>query len=213
MGQKGNGGIKESVRDWTLTLPRELPLWGLESRWILEPSERNWRGQNSMDWEVPYIIENLLERRCLKWARMTHLDIWNTSYNQKKGRESNCQFDSWPLKVRNQPDFCVWRWHATYCWKALNKGYKFALNLTSIRDLHTKLWGPKVVGVTTMGILGLPLWNPGTKCHLGVGPVGRHKVYYKGEGGGFPQVRAVVNLVSQSLLVARFDTKSVPTMH
>jgi hypothetical protein len=64
-----------------------------------------------------------------------------------------------------------------------------------------------------MGILGLPLWNPGTKCHLGVGPVGRHKVYYKGEGGGFPQVRAVVNLVSQSLLVARFDTKSVPTMH
>jgi hypothetical protein len=29
--------------------------------------------------------------------------------------------------------------------------------------------------------------NPGTKCHLDVGLVERHKVYYKGEGGGFPK--------------------------
>ncbi len=27
----------------------------------------------------------------------------------------------------------------------------------------------------------------------------RHKVYYKGEGGGFPQVRAMVNLVNLNL--------------
>jgi len=31
------------------------------------------------------IIEKLLERRCLKWACIAHLDIWNTSYGQKKG--------------------------------------------------------------------------------------------------------------------------------
>ncbi len=41
----------------------------------------------------------------------------------------------------------------------------------------------------------------------------RHKIYYKGEGGGFPQVRAVVSLVSPSLPVARPSTKSAPTMH
>jgi hypothetical protein len=35
----------------------------------------------------------------------------------------------------------------------------------------------------------------GEKSHLDVGPVKRPKVYYKGEGGGFPQVRGVVNLV------------------
>jgi hypothetical protein len=29
-----------------------------------------------------------------------------------------------------------------------------------------------------------------TKCQLGANPMARHKVYYKGEGGGFPQVRA-----------------------
>jgi len=39
-----------------------------------------------------------------------------------------------------------------------------------------------------MKILGFPLGSPMTKCHLDVGLVERHKVYYKGEGGGFPQV-------------------------
>ncbi len=58
-----------------------------------------------------------------------------------------------------------------------------------------------------MGISGLPFGNPGTKWHLGVGPMVRQKVCYKGEGGGFPQVRAVVNLVSPCLPVARPCTK------
>ncbi len=64
-----------------------------------------------------------------------------------------------------------------------------------------------------MRISGLPLGSPGTKCHLDVGPVARHKVYYKGEGSGFPQIRAVVSLVSPSLLVARPSTKSASIMH
>jgi hypothetical protein len=66
-------GVQESVREWTSTLPNELPLWELESQWTFESLEGNCRGQNSLDWKFPYIIENLLERRCLKWARMTHL--------------------------------------------------------------------------------------------------------------------------------------------
>jgi len=36
---------------------------------------------------------------------------------------------------------------------------------------------------------------PGEKNNLDVGSVANHRVYYKGEGGGFPQVRAVVSLV------------------
>jgi len=35
----------------------------------------NFRGQNSMDLEVFYIIGKNLERRCPKWACITHLDI------------------------------------------------------------------------------------------------------------------------------------------
>jgi hypothetical protein len=55
--------------------------------------------------------------------------------------------------------------------------------------------------------------SPETKWHLGVGHVTMHKVYYKGEGGGFPQVQAVVSLVNRSLPMARLSTKSALTTH
>jgi len=151
-----------------------------------------------MVWGVPYIIGKLLELRCLKWARITHLDIWNTSYGQKKGRESNWQFESWPLKVVNRPNFLACRWCATYYWKDLNECYKFSLDLISIRGLHAKLWRLKIARVLTLAILGLPFGSPKTKSHLDVGHVERHTIYYKGEGGGFPQVRIVVNIVCPS---------------
>jgi hypothetical protein len=41
----------------------------------------------------------------------------------------------------------------------------------------------------------------------------KHIEYYKGEGGGFPQVQAVVNFVSPCLFVVCPCTKSVPIMH
>jgi len=145
-------------------------------------------GQNPLDWSVPYIIGKLLELRCLKWVHMTHLDTSNISYGQKKGRESNWQFDFWPLKVKNRPDFLTCKWYAAHLWKALDKGYNFALDLYWIEDMHTKLSTPKVVGVPNVGILGFRLGSPMTKWHLGAGPMARHRVYYKGEGGGFPQV-------------------------
>jgi hypothetical protein len=69
------------------------------------------------------------------------------------------------------------------------------------------------VGVSTLGISGPPFGSLGTKCHLDVGFMERHKVYYKGEGGGFPQVRAVVSLVNPSLLMVHPNIKSSQTMH
>jgi len=186
------------VRKWALTLPKQLSLGELESWRTLESSGSNCRGQNPLVWKVIYIIGKLLKRRCLKWACITHLDIWNTSYGQKKGRESHWQFDSRTLKVTNRADFLAYRWCATYLWKDLDEGYNFASNLISIWGLHTKLWAPKIIGVSTLGIFRLPFGSPGTKCHLDVGLMERHKIYYKGEGGGFPQVWAMVSLVSLS---------------
>jgi hypothetical protein len=63
-----------------------------------------------------------------------------------------------------------------------------------------KLCAFKVAGVLVVTILGLPLGSPGTKSHLNVAPVESCRVYYKGEGGGFPQVRAVVSLVCPGCL-------------
>jgi len=99
----------------------------------------------------------------------------------------------------------MFRCIATYCWKALDEGYNFVLDLISIEGLHAKLWVPKITGI--------PLGNLGTKCHLDVGLVERHKVYYMGEGGGFPQVRVVVSLVNPSLPMASPSIESASTMH
>jgi hypothetical protein len=46
--------------------------------------------------------------------------------------------------------------------------------------------GPQSCGSPNFGNFGTPFGSPGTKCHLDVGLVERHKGYYKGEGGGFP---------------------------
>jgi hypothetical protein len=211
--------VLESVREWTLTLSRQLPLWEMESRWTPETSESDCKGQTSISCGVLYIIGKLLKRRYLKWARIAHLDIWNTSYGQKKGRESNSResasFDSRPLKVKNRPEILDCKERATYRWKGLDETYNFASDHIAIRGLFAKLWGSKVLGVPFGAISGLPLGSPGKNSHLDVASVESCKVYYKGEGGDFPQVRAVVSLVCSccSWLVARPSTKGAPTLH
>ncbi len=52
-----------------------------------------------------------------------------------------------------------------------------------------------MAGVQTGTISGL-LRSPGTKSHSDVGAAKRRKEYYMGEGGGFPQVQAMVTQVS-----------------
>jgi hypothetical protein len=137
-----------------------------------------------------------LECKCRKWPCMSHSDICSTSYGRKKGRESNWQFDSRPLKVRNQPDPDVCKWSATHCWKALEDSYKFSSDLIPIRGLSRKLWAPKVPKVQSGTISRLLLGSPGTKSHSDADAAKQCREHYMGEGGGFPRVRAVVNQVS-----------------
>jgi len=56
--------------------------------------------------------------------------------------------------------------------------------------------GPQSHGNPIYEDFGLPLGSPKTKWHLGAGLMTRYKIHHKGEGGGFPQVRAMMNLVS-----------------
>jgi hypothetical protein len=88
----------------------------------------------------------------------------------------------------------------THRWKDLEESYKFTLDFISIGGLNWELWAPKVSGVQTETISGLLLESPGTKSHSDVGPVGKRREYYMGEGGGFPQVWAVVSQVNSCCL-------------
>jgi hypothetical protein len=134
---------------------------------------------------------------------MGHLDICSTSYGKKKGHESNWQFDSRPLKVGNRPNLGVCRWSAMHRWKALEENYKFSSDLIPIGGLRKKLWPRKVPRVQTRTVSGLLPWSLETKSHSDLGATERHIVYYMGEGGGFPQVRAMVSHVSLDSRVTR----------
>ncbi len=131
----------------------------LESSGTLENSELNCRGQNTLHWGFLYTVGKVLKCRCPKWPRMNHLDICSPSYGQKKGHESNWQFDSRPLKVKNRPKSNVNMSNAT----CLKESYKIASDLIPIGGLSKKLWMPKVPGVQTGTISGLHFGSPGKK--------------------------------------------------
>jgi hypothetical protein len=63
------------------------------------------------------------------------------------------------------------------------------------------------VGFLILGISRLQLGSLRTKWYFSVGPVAKQKKYYKGEGGGFPQVRVMVSLVNPCLPMAHLCTK------
>jgi hypothetical protein len=188
----------------TLTLPK----WGLGSPLRLLKLQSSIAGvKHTSPWSILYIIGKLSKCRCRKWPRMSHLDICITSYGKKKGQESNWQFDSRPLKVRNRPNPDVCKGSVTQSWKDFKENYKFALDLIPIGGLRKKLWSRKALEVQTGAVSGLLLGSPGTKSHLNVGATERRREYNMGECGGFPRFRAVVNLVSPGLPVACPSTK------
>jgi hypothetical protein len=84
---------------------------------------------------------------------------------------SNCQFDFWPLKIKNCLDFLACMWHVTYYQQAFDEGYNFYLDLFLIKGLHTKLCTSKFTGVPISRISGLPFGSLGTKWQLGFGPM------------------------------------------
>ncbi len=83
--------------------PNTWKVGGWESSGTPECLNLDSKGKNTLHWSVIGVIEKFLKLRYRKCPRIGNSDICSPSYGQKKGRESNCQFDSQPLKVRNRP--------------------------------------------------------------------------------------------------------------
>jgi hypothetical protein len=79
--------------------PNTSKVGDLEFSETPECLEFDCKAQKTSHWGVLDVIGKVLKRRYRKWPRIGHLDIRSPSYGQKKGRESNWQFDSWPLKI------------------------------------------------------------------------------------------------------------------
>jgi hypothetical protein len=147
---------------WSSTLEKSEDL---ESSGTLECSELDSKGQNTSRWGVLGVVEKVLKLRYRNWPHIDHLDICSPSYGQKKGRESNCQFDSRPLKVGNRPLPDVRFGSATWRWKDLDEGYNFGSDLVAIQLCSRELWPFKVprvpLGQFRDSISGVP-----TKCAI-----------------------------------------------
>jgi hypothetical protein len=163
------------------------------------------RGQISSHLRALGVIGKVLKCRCPKWPRMSHLDICSPSYGQKKGRESNWQFDAQPLKVGNRPVPDVRSGSATRRWKDFDEGYKIGSDLVPIGGRGEELWSSKVPGLQPGHIRdnfeiisGLHFGSPRKKSHSDVVPAGKRIIYYREYGGGISRVQAVVCLVSPS---------------
>jgi hypothetical protein len=168
--------------------PNTSKVGDLESSGTPECSELDSKAQNTSRWDVLGVIGKVLKRRYRKWPPIGHLNICSPRYGQKKGRESNWQFDSWPLKVGNRPLPDLRIESAIRRWKYLDVGYNFGSDLVAIRLCNRELWAPKVPGLHPGQFSGqFRDFDPGVlgkKWHSGVGATECHRVYYREYGGG-----------------------------
>jgi len=165
----------------------------LESSGTLECLEINNRDQNTSHWGVLGVIGKVLKFRCPKCPRIGHLDIWSPSYGQKKGQESNCQFDSRPLKVGNQPLLDIQIESATWRWKALKESYNFGSDLVLIRLCSREIWAPKVPGLQSGQFrdnFGTPTWESRENVPFGCSSRGElQRILYGGKVVASPKSR------------------------
>jgi hypothetical protein len=140
--------------------PNTCKVGDLESSGTPKCLELDSKAQNTSHWGVIGVIGKVLKRIYRKWSHIGHLDICSPSYGQKKGRESNWQFDFRPLKVGNRPLPDIRFESAIGRWKDLDKGYNFGSDLIVIRLCSRELWPfkvPKVMlGQFRDSISGLP---------------------------------------------------------
>ncbi len=166
--------------------PNTSKVGDLESSGTPECLEFDNKAQNTLHWGVLGVIGKVLKRKYRKWPRIGHLDICSPSYGQKKGRESNWQFDSRPIKVGKRPLPDLRIESAIRRSKDLDEGYKFGSDLVVIRLCSGSYEFPKSRDSTRDNfgtISGLQLGSPrspGKKWHSGVGAAESHKVYYRG---------------------------------
>jgi hypothetical protein len=142
---------------------------------------------------------------------MTHLDICNTSYGEKKGQESKLAI--WLPTTKSQESTripCV----QVACdtplesfWRELQFCFRLHLNWRS----EHKVIASQSCGSFNPGSFETPLWE--SKKPFGCGPHGEVQSILYGGRWWLPQVRAMVSLVSLRLPVACPNTKGVPTLY
>jgi len=120
--------------------------WGFGVLRTPECLELDRRAQNTSHWGVLHVIGKVLKCKYRKWPRIGHLDICSPSYGQKKGRESNWQFDSQPQKVGNRPFSRPPNWK---CYTSLERSWR-GLQVW-LRHRRDQTWKSRVMSSQSRG--------------------------------------------------------------
>jgi len=111
-------------KEWSLMTPKCTPTLGVPLVWELRMLKALVGKQTNTKLGHQDTIKNFLKRRCLKCPCIVHLDLICMSYDQKKGWESNWEFDSRPQVFWNQGSNEVRLECAINHWKDIFNGYK-----------------------------------------------------------------------------------------
>jgi len=113
----------------------------------------------------------------------------------KEGSGVKLPVDSRPKKIGNQPIYLASE-GVQHIVEKLSTRASTLLQTASRSEVCSQIYGvPKSRESQSTRFRDSHSGVMREKSHLDVGYVASHRVYYKGEGGGFPQVWAVVSLV------------------
>ncbi len=137
-----NGG---KCKGWNLMSPKCNPILELHSFESCECLEPWLERQKNRKLGPCDTIVKVLMHRCLKCPCIVCLNLICMSYDQKKGQESNWEFDSWPQIPWKQGSNEVQLGLAMHSWKELFEGYKILPSHFQNRLDLIKIWTSKVL--------------------------------------------------------------------
>ncbi len=156
--------------------PNTWKSWDLESSGTPECSELENKGKNTSHWGVLGVVGKVLKRKYRKCPRIGNLDICSSSYGQKKGRESNWQFDSRPLKVENR--WCPIR-ECNMPLERSQRGVQFWFRPRCDPILQSGVMAVQSSGSPAGTNSGLHCGSPENLCHLDAPSVASCREYYR----------------------------------
>jgi len=164
--------VKGSVKEWTFTLPRELPPWELESQWTSKCSKNDCKGQNLMNWRIIYTIGKLLKFRCqngLAWP------IWTSKTQVMPKEGSGVKLPIWLPSIKKSRidpiSLCVGGvWHIV---EKLLMRATILLQTSFQSEVSTQSYGPQSCRNPNFENFKTPIWESQDKMSFGCEPRGK----------------------------------------
>jgi hypothetical protein len=168
-------GVQKNVREWTLTLPSELPLWELESQMDSQIFRGRLQGWNPSGQRVIYIIGKLLKRKMSKMG--LHDPFRHLKHKLWPKERSRIKLAIWLSTIKSQEStrFPCMQVVCDIPLESSRRGIQLYRPHCNWRSAH-KVMGPQSCRSPNLGNFWTPIWESRNKMPFACDPVERHKV-------------------------------------